>query len=659
MGLFSRLFGRRDQLGDDNEIVAEIEPVGGSASIDELIDEASVLAETHEQSGLGEKLREVRDVVDALDRRVQILEGRQKATETIAASRDESNDLQGIDADDELEASAIRTSLDDLLSPEEKTASQLLRLMRKSFESDADKLFDGLVDITVLGRMPGGWWAWEGPEGIWGVIERDVLAIDGARWEIQRGDRIRVRATWRPWHSVIESFDPSSLIRAGGERVARMTQAVAPRRFGNFLDDLRPGHVVLAYVPYGPNAPLDMNGRTGKERPCVFVGWTPEGHALVRGVYTYEPGRYIKNLEGIELRKSRHLFSKPRVAVKRTIVEVYSDTIKRIFGPLDSEDLKLIGIQPTENPSSKLGIPPSRFGSRPASTSGIDSPLSYDFRVYVKDLKVRLGVESGVSVDRIGQVIVDDILNGRFPGTDRPNFAILMTSIGQVFSPICRDFSVLKPDPFLPWFDGLMSKKEGLSVYKSTKQDGVFTVSRACPPAFVPYSSLIERTSTTQLEMAHDDLQDFLESLDTNEDFRSDGGLEEESLSRDYTVRAVVMDQLWTHQELGDRRIDLRIVRKDLTQGDPSIEAWLVAPDIPSLDSFLQAAERSGWRVRTIPPKNPRERGVDLDLALGEILGRLERGAVILISNFTDMIGSAENLGWEVILESDIEQYVI
>jgi hypothetical protein len=633
----------------DSEVVDPIEIDAELISHEKPTRESNVQDEINDQLEYEETFRELRNVVEALERRVRVLEERDESTVPVSVSIDESNDLQRIDADDDLEASAIRTSLDDLLSPEEKSVSRLLRLMRKSAEGDLDRRFSGLVEISVFGRIPGGWWAWEGPEGMWGVIERDVLVIDGTRWDVKREDRIRVNVTWRPWHSVIESFDPSSLVRASDERVVRTPQAEAPPRFGNFLDELRPGHVVLAHVPYGPNAPLDMNGNTGKERRCVFMGWTPEGHALVRGVYTYEPGRYIKNLEGIELKRSRHLFSKPRVAVKRTIVEIYSGTIKRNFGLLDTEDLKLIGIQPSEDLPSKPGTLPNGSRARPTLASDFDSPLSSKFRTYVSDLIVRLESESMVSADRIGQMIVEDILERRFPGSDRPDSVVLMTAVGQVISPICHHFSVTKPSPFLPWFDGLISKREGLAVFKSAKLDGVFVVSRVCPPDFVHHSTPIGNTWASVS----------LEDLDTNEEIKGDDYVEDESITRDHTVRAVVMDQFWTHQELGDRRIDLRIVRNDLTRGDPSVETWLIAPEIPALGSFLQAAERSGWRIRKIPPKSPRERGPDLDLALGEILGRHEQGAVILFSNFTDIIGSVENLGWEVILETDIEHYVI
>ena len=234
-----------------------------------------------------------------------------------------------------------------------------------------------------------------------------------------------------------------------------------------------------------------------------------------------------------------------------------------------------------------------------------------------------------------------------------------MTTLGQVVSTSCRSFSLVQPSPFLSWLVGLFSEQSAVRIFASTVSPGVHVVAKACPPGFGMYVPPIVHPMSTTLEFEQEDLTVSWNAGDPTTFVDGDDVGDEEYDARDDTVRVVVMDQLWTHEVLGDRRIDLNIVKKDVTQGDSSIEAWLIAPDIPQLKPFLVAAERSGWRVCTIPSGPPRERGLDLDRALGEILSRLDLGAVLLISNYADMIASIENLGWEVILETDIEPFVV
>lgn len=65
----------------------------------------------------------------------------------------------------------------------------------------------------------------------------------------------------------------------------------------------------------------------------------------------------------------------------------------------------------------------------------------------------------------------------------------------------------------------------------------------------------------------------------------------------------VLADQWWMHRHLGSRRIDLRDLRQLAAGGHRSV-AWMIAPDIPQLESFIGAARRLGWEVRTTATVN-------------------------------------------------------
>lgn len=598
-----------------------------------------------------------------------------ESTEDTSLGVDEFS-LPDIDDTDDLEATGIATSYDINLTPEEITASRVFALMRKTADlTDRDRVVDQLMEIEVIGRLPGGWWAWVGPNDTWGVIDRDVRAgATGEPWRIQLGDRIRARIMWRPWYSVIENHDVVSLIRSDGERYFKRPSPVSPRKFESFLDDLETGDVVEAHVPYGPENPVDLRGNTGKVRPVVFVGWTNDGFALVRGAYTADPGRYINKLDATVLRKPHVVFNKPRVAVKRTSVVIYPTTIQRKFGRLHDDDLRLIGIEPRRIAS----------GPRPQATQipSIDpiSTLSPEQRPYFRGLVDRLSKLASITAGDIATMLLDDIANNRFPSTRTGGNPVPATTLGQLVSLACTHFEVPRPRPFLAWLAGLLSSRPelGLSIYSSTTKSGVEVVHSTTPPGFVLFVSTPTSTpaikidsgdeaadkDSTKAQLAHfpaepvvpignthDEYSDVYQGLD--DEWAEDGEWAEFSEVIESKIRVVIIDQLWTHHALGDRRVDLAQVKRDFVDEYPEVGTWMIAPDLPLIRGFLNRAQMCGWTLELLP----NEDRTGLEDAIARVLSKYEVGTAVVISKYADFIAAVENLGWDCFVDEEFIQY--
>jgi len=659
MGIFSKIFRRRRQ---DDSSAPPID--GATITIDEH--ESPVT----ESPALSSHLRQRPRLPETLLPTVTTGNETSTSAESVGGAErvvDEFS-LPDIDDADDLEATGLRVEYSSKLTPDEATALKLMRLIHEStFSQNLRDVTDELVNIEVFGRLPGGGFAWVGPNGIAGAIM--VTRLND--WEIAVGDEIRARVSWRPWHCQVHAVALPTLRRKGAERRPVVLVDQRPR-FGDFLDELEPGDVVIAYISYGPHAPTDALGNTGKKRPVVFAGWSPESYARVRGVYTAEKDRYVVRNGGIILADPTHIFDKPRVAVKPTIVEISNEHITKKIGRLTEGDLGRIGMGGRGGPRTSS---PKPAGPATASSTVVPPPpkaptprpavapqmFPVDQKRYLDRLAEEFEKDKPRDWASVIRRFLVDFTDNRIGDEPSHPGRLYVSTLGNLASQLRLGHLPSRPRPFGKFVESVIDGGN-LSRVKYHVSGATIPqpwLERLATPATRGGEAGDGPTLNVHLDdnvhldhvVAGEKTPSYSEYV--TDDETGDDFLYEISYDDELPVVAVLVDQQWTYLELGDRRVDLALMRQSLSEGQPDVQAWLIGKTNDGLAGLHHAAQQRGYMSMEA---STREMVVASALQITEVL---DPGIIKVVSAFSDIFKALENVGWETVEVTDISGFVI
>lgn len=518
-------------------------------------------------------------------------------------------DIEILEFDDleELEQ-ASRTEMSVRTLPPE------LRLMKFATDAltrqDQIRRFGGIDSIEFIGLLPDRTWAWTGEAGTWGNVELQSESLNG--FVPQHGDIVRARIDGWPWRYQISSLAVGTL-RRNGERVNKFQSEVEFRREGR-LGDLQVGDLIVALVPYSPHASVGADGSTKKGRPAIFMGWQGDA-AIIRGIYTATKDRYMTRRRAIRLEPEPAL-EKRVIAVHDRNVEIPSNWVGRRIGSLSETNRGRIGIG---------GQPSGRRGQHESiDIQGLSTELVQYVRALLNGFTPQNWTELTLRILR-------DIQAGRLLAQEFRNRGVLLSDVGQILRVVGEAFSGLGPRPL-----GLR-----IQIDEALSSDPTLTeVALAKSHHTVPVDILIHATAVRQ---SRDDVRSRSEEPErTREEFMP---------SWSESPALVLYDQTWSHGHLGDRRIDLTLLRSSLV-GTSSTPCYIIGPCLSELIGFHRAAKNLGWQVHCAETRQEQ-----IDAARS--LARQSSGEIVVVTNAADLVTDLEENGFDVHLVDSLQPFVV
>jgi len=522
---------------------------------------------------------------------------------------DESLDIEILEFEDleDLEQSS-RTELSARTLPPER------RLMKFATEAldrqDQLRRFGGIDSIEFIGILPDRTWAWTGEAGTWGSIEPQSESLNG--FVPQPGDIVRARIDGWPWKYHISSIAVGTL-RRNGERVNKLHSEIELRREGR-LGDLQVGDLIVALVPFSPHASVGADGSTKKGRPAIFMGWQGDA-AVVRGIYTATKDRYMTRRRAIRLEPEPAL-EKRDIAVRDRNVEIPSNWVGRRIGSISETNRGRIGI----------GGQPSGQGSQPHSVDiqGLPTELVQYVRSLLDGPTPRNWTDITVRILR-------DIQSGRLLAHDFRDRGVLLSDVGQILRVVGETFPGLGPRPL-----GLR-----MQIDDSLSSDPTLTeVALAKSHHAVPVDILIHASAVRPSAGASRDRTEATDRIRT-----------EFIPSWSEPPSLVLFDQTWSYGHLGERRIDLALLRSSLVGTSPT-PCYIIGPCMDVLIGFHRAAKNLGWEVRCAETRQEQ-------IEATRSIARQYSGQLVVVTNAADLVADLEESGFDLHLVDSLQPFVI
>lgn len=307
----------------------------------------------------------------------------------------------------------------------------------------------GLREITFVGRLEDHTWAWIGADNSWGVLQPNSEFL--RHWEVRQGDRIKALVRSYPWHHTIENVDPSFLLRVGEQRFPFAANRPPEFKTGNWRDELLPGDLLIAHIPFSPHSFPDRRGRIGKDRPAVFIRWEGSS-AIVRGVFTGTKDRYVARHQHISLDVERDLLGRTRAKVPLRNSEIGPDDIRQRLGRLSEANRGHLGIGGRSKPTSSH---PTHHvvSSGPAPTPNVrtnpEDPSHYRVRhglstpIAVVAVDLSASVKNGDDWADVLTTFLECIAGGEYFADEISDIGLPLSTIGSVMHALSADFALV------------------------------------------------------------------------------------------------------------------------------------------------------------------------------------------------------------------------
>ncbi len=308
----------------------------------------------------------------------------------------------------------------------------------------------GLRDVTIVGQLEDHTWAWIGADNSWGFLTPDSEHL--RLWEICDGDRIRARVWSHPWHHTIEAVDPSSLLRVGEQRFPFAAPRQPQFATGNWRDELLPGDLLIAHIPYSPHSLPDGRGRIAKDRPAVFIRWEGSS-AFVRGVFTGTKGRYVARHPHVTLEVERDLLGRAPAKVPLRDSEIGPDDIIKRKGRLSEVNRGRLGIGGRSKHSISSHPTHHVVSSGPALTLDarvdLEDPNHYRVRhglspaIAAVALDLSASVKNGDHWADVLTTFLEDIAATEYFADEISGIGLPLSIIGSVMNALSADFALV------------------------------------------------------------------------------------------------------------------------------------------------------------------------------------------------------------------------
>ena len=463
-----------------------------------------------------------------------------------------------------------------------------------------------LIWIEIFAELDDETCAWIGEESSFGFSPKSVFGYEG----VQKGDAIRALVTSKPWHHAVEATDPATVRRVNDRiRLRKMLEFERQRRFHSWHDFLKPGDLVVARVPYGPHGKRKFNIGTGKHRPAVFVRFQDD-FLVVRGIFT--AGRYEeRERQSPRLRDPQKLLKNASV-VGTHEQELAVTAVHKKIGRLSDIDLRRLGF--TQSSTAESDLSDSRAGRLAeafiASHSFPKNPASLEVLAALIRKMVRSPehetqlLENGIYLSEIGQVmsIVRDNLDVS------PTIDSLKSMVQQV----------------------LKDNEELRLAYQVDAPGSERIISRRSSDA--PPDGPAVPVTPDRSPVRHDATPNWR--------------------PLDYESPAlIIMDQLWMHRELGDRRLDFGVMAESLRELGSGRILWLGPAVTPGLQSLQNSIRARGWDVM-----GSDSRDGDIELAVTEALPFVNQ-PVAVVSGADDLLLAIEQTCQRVFIIDEIHVF--
>lgn len=517
---------------------------------------------------------------------------------------DKSSDRDGITSP-EVPAANPSDSIDVLDARSEGDApTPTIRWLRESAKRMAATVApkharDRLIWVEILAELDDETVGWVGEDLTYGFVEKSKLGYP----EVKAGDLVRALVLSTPWNHSIEGTDPASVRRINERIRARQLREFERKRvFKTWHDFLTPGDLVVARVPFGPHGRRTMSHITGKTRPAVFVRFNGE-YLVVKGVFS--AGKFEeRERDGVRLVDPRNLLKRKSV-VGALEQELDIGGVLKKIGRLADIDLKRIGLStPTTEEIQLSESRAGRFAQMFLETHSFpDNPTYSEV--------VKAVITAIARVPEFDQQLVDE--------------GIYLSEIGSILSLLRNELSIQHSadESLSQVVAALLAELPGLNlVYEGARSGSERVIHASRVPSTPP-----SQPTAAALEVGWRPI--------------------------DYEApQLIIVDQLWTHQELNGRRLDLDVIGESLRELGNGRMVWL-GPDVTVGLKRLQSVVRSlGWEVYGSADR-------DSDIAwITEIAAQYPEGPIAVVSAAQDLLDEIEAVCQRVLVIDQIDAFI-
>ena len=513
-------------------------------------------------------------------------------------------------------------------------------------DENVSKINGELLEVQIIGQLLDGSFAWVNEERrVCGVVTQSQLG-DVSPFP---DDRFRARIVSYPWGHIVETVVPGSLrgplqsIRRPVSKMDWGRAAIEPVLAGRatWLQQLRPGDVVLAHISYEGPLPVDRRGRLAKVRPAVFMRWEGD-YAVVRACYG------IKSFVGERDLGYRSVDS--NCFTKSTVIrfaefDVRIDHLNRKIGRLGPKDLQALHLDEIQ-PTPAIGEPvavtePPRVAPSRSSVEFDAESLNREILNRTLDLVVAVASQRVKNVDQYQMakiflhVLVERDDSRELLLTNGIKFAVAGERLQQIakskgtrippgtFGLTMRDVvgNFVPTGPWTPYID---SDEHGHEVLRVERLSGI---SKHAAQENQSQPVPIDRTKN----WGNDEYSRF-------------------ALPDEYLVpELIIMDQPSSAFILGDSRVNLSAELVALRFGGTARGIIVGSDEEPTRASFILAAESRGWEFQKAEHSRRLETIVDIVRATGAEV-------VTLICRETEFLVELENNGVDVNLVCELEE---
>ena len=458
---------------------------------------------------------------------------------------------------------------------------------------------DRLIWVEIIAELDEETVGWIGEDHTYGFVEKTKLGYP----EAKAGDLVRALVLSTPWNHSIEGSDPASVHRINERIRARQLREFEKKRvFKTWHDFLTPGDLVIARVPFGPHGRRTMSHITGKTRPAVFIRFNGE-YIVVKGVFS--AGKFEERE-----RDSLRLVDPKNILKRKSVVgsleqELDVGGVLKKVGRLSDIDIKRIGLAtPT---TEEIQLSESRAGR--FATAFLEAHSFPDVPTYPEVVKAVISTIA--RVPEFDQQLADE--------------GVYLSEIGSILSLLRNELAIHQSDDesLAQIVAAVLAETPGLNLAYEGARSG---------SERVVHASRVLLTPPPQPTAAA-----------TGAGWRP----------IDYEApQLIIVDQLWTYQELEGRRLDLEVLGESLRELGNGRMVWL-GPDVTVGLKRLQSVVRSlGWDVVGTADR-------DGDIALiTEIAGKYPEGPIAVVSAAQDLLDEIEAVCERVLVIDQIDAFI-
>ena len=493
-------------------------------------------------------------------------------------------------------------------TPDAEYAAYLRRFLEFG---EVTNLQGKIIALTVIGTLRDGSLAWFNENvRACGVVSTEKLV----GMKPLPDDTLRAKVVSHIWGHLVESVVPGSLQSPFATRAPLPTSSSWGAELREQLEEvrntwkenLRPGDVVLARVPFDGHFPVDRFGRIAKDRPSVFLRWEHD-YALLRAIY--DASGYVADRELGEKLKDTNCLQKSSV-VRLAAYDIKPAHLVKRIGRLGDKDLEMLHL-PLIPELGIREIPSLRFAPLPSSPDLLQTEVTLTHLQTLLLANKVMESNTSTQLSSLFDSLIDTLCTEKESLEFLSSTGISFSMIGQIFH------EILSPRNLVPPKGAFNQYMQNSLITYRTEDDR--RIERKLDLHGLPILKITKRYSLLQIDST----------------YRSPD--------------LIVIDQEALKGLLGDARLDPGQELTRLQNGNTAPGFLIGSDDDSQWGPLRSAAEVAGWKILST---NSRE---DLMAVVKELAQSHDAEVITVVSHFSDLIADLENVGYEVNPISELE----